>query len=85
MRERGDVKSDLGQSQKMNDKFVVCDVGYPVTGALSFMDATLIAQKSQRINSTSQFSLYQVSTGIHFDVPDDETAHDEYQQPSQYF
>jgi hypothetical protein len=68
MRDCGGAKSDMAPDGKATGEFMVCDGGYPRAESSSFVDALMVARKMQRFAPDNQFSIYQVSTGIHFDV-----------------
>lgn len=71
MRDCGVVKEDSPGSEKSIGEYLVCVGGYPVANLPSFSAAAKAAQArmSKRFGSDDDFSIYEIETGIHFDVP----------------
>lgn len=61
---------ELGsQGEKSQGKYMVCVGGYPREAASTFAEAEARACDLLWFEPDGDFSIYEVETGIHFDVP----------------
>jgi hypothetical protein len=69
MRDCG-VADDVPSTRKEGvEKFIVCAGGYPLSRLPTFAAAAEQASAFVRFMPSGEFSIYDVETGIHFDVP----------------
>jgi hypothetical protein len=50
-------------------QYLVCEGGYKHVEASTFQDAVGLAKRIRWFSPDGAFSIYEVKTGIHFDVP----------------
>ncbi|PPQ36935.1 hypothetical protein SAMN06265338_10987 [Rhodoblastus acidophilus] len=59
-----------GKNEVKSDKrYLVCEGGYKHGAASTYQDAVALAKKMRWFSPEGAFSIYEVQTGIHFDVP----------------
>ncbi|MCW2285508.1 hypothetical protein M2323_003349 [Rhodoblastus acidophilus] len=55
--------------EKSDERYFVCDGGYRVGEAATFEEAVTLAKRLRWLSPDGAFSIYEVRTGIHFEVP----------------
>lgn len=61
---------EKSRSEKVSGKYMVCVGGYPREALPSYAAAESRAWELLRLEPRGDFSIYEVETGIHFDVPE---------------
>ncbi len=69
MRSCGATENDWSGSGNSAEKFMVCAGGYPVSKLPTFAAAAAHARMVLIYRSDEDISIYEVATGIHFDIP----------------
>lgn len=69
MRDCGVAEDEPSTRQKLAEQFIVCAGGYPLSRPATFAAAAKQASAFVRFMPSGDISIYEVQTGIHFDVP----------------
>jgi hypothetical protein len=69
MRDCGVAEDQPSAREKLADRFIVCAGAYPLSRLPTFAAAAEQASAFVRFMASGEISIYEVETGIHFDVP----------------
>ncbi|MCW2283357.1 hypothetical protein M2323_001229 [Rhodoblastus acidophilus] len=70
MRDCGAAEFESSTRTALSDRFIVCAGGYPLSHQSTFAAAADQARVFVKFMPSSEISIYEVETGIHFDVPE---------------
>ncbi len=70
MRNLGGAGDGARPSEQPAGKYIVCVGGYPRSEASTYREAVTLAKKMRWFAPDGAFSVYEVDTSIHFDVPE---------------